>query len=160
MLVQHEFDDLKSALTNEPILAAPEFSRTFILATDASARAIGGVLSQPQPNGSVLPIAYYSKKLNETQARYTATEKETYAAMKGIQHYSIYLMGQHFILETDHKPLLQLRQMNNSNQKLMRWSLQLQTYDFEVKYRPGKDLGHADGLSRPAADDEEQNYPP
>ena len=117
--LQHEFDDLKSALTNEPILAAPEFSRTFILATDASARAIGGVLSQPQPNGSVLPIAYYSKKLNETQARYTATEKETYAAMKGIQHYSIYLMGQHFILETDHKPLLQLRQMNNSNQKLM-----------------------------------------
>ena len=50
--------------------------------------------------------------------------------------------------------------MNNSNQKLMRWSLQLQSYDFEVKYRPGKDLGHADGLSRPAADDEDQNYPP
>ena len=42
----------------------------------------------------------------------------------------------------------------------MRWSLQLQTYDFEVKYRPGKDLGHADGLSRPAADDEDQNSPP
>ena len=54
-----EFEDLKIALTNNPMLAAPDFSLPFILHTDASGRGIGGVLSQKFKDGET-PTAYYS----------------------------------------------------------------------------------------------------
>ena len=79
-----EFEDLKRALTNKPRLATPDFSLPFILHTDASGRGIGGVLSQKFKDGEI-PAAYYSKKLNPAQKRYTATEKEALAAVKSIR---------------------------------------------------------------------------
>ena len=63
-----ELEDLKIALTNNPILAAPDFSLPFILHTDASGRGIGGVLFQNFKDGET-PTAYYSKKLNPAQKR-------------------------------------------------------------------------------------------
>ena len=81
--MEKEFEDLKIALTNNPILAAPNFSLPFILHTDASGRGIGGVLSLEFKDGE-RPTAFYSKKLNPAQRRYTATEKEALAAVKSI----------------------------------------------------------------------------
>ena len=100
-----EFEDLKIALTNNPILVAPDFSLPFILHTDASGRGIGGVLSQNFKVGET-PIAYYSKKLNPAQKRYTATEKEALAAVKSIQDFATYLMGKKFTLYTNHKAIV------------------------------------------------------
>ena len=100
-----EFEDLKIALTNNPILAAPDFSLPFILHTDASGRGIEGVLSQKFKDGET-PTAYYSKHLNPAQKRYTATEKEALAALKSIQHFATYLMGKKFTLYTNHKALV------------------------------------------------------
>ena len=97
-----EFEDLKIALTNNPILAAPDFSLPFILHTDASGRGIGGVLSQKIET----PTAFYSKKLNPAQKRYTATEKEALAAVKSIQDFATYLMGKKFTLYTNHKAIV------------------------------------------------------
>ena len=70
-----EFEDLKIALTNNPILAAPDFSLPFILHTDASGRGIGCVLSQKFKHGETSTV-YISKKLNPAQKRYTTTEKK------------------------------------------------------------------------------------
>ena len=60
----------------------------------------------------------------------------------------LYLLGCHFTLITDHKALQHLQTMDNSNQRLIRWSLVLQQYDFHVAYLPGKENGNADSLSR------------
>ena len=79
------------------------------MAADASGRGIGGVLSQVFCNEGEKPIAYYSKKLNSAQSRYTATEKETLAFVKTIQHFAVYLMGKTFTLYTDHKALTRLK---------------------------------------------------
>ena len=113
-----------------------------------SSRGIGAVLSQTFDEEGDRPVAYYSKKLSSTQSRYTATEKECLAAFKAINHFAVYLLGRHFTLVTYHKPLQRLPTMDNSNQRLMRWSLSLQQYDFYVVYRPGRENCNADGLSR------------
>ena len=62
-------------------------------------------------------------QLNPAQAKYTATEKECLAVVLGLYHFSIYLLGTRFRLETDHKALTKLRTMTNKNDQLMRWSL-------------------------------------
>ena len=63
---------------NEPILQYPDFSKPFVLTTDASNFAIGAVLSQGKI-GSDLPIAYASRALNASETNYSTIEKELLA---------------------------------------------------------------------------------
>jgi hypothetical protein len=69
------FTTLKSALINPPILAYPQFDTQFIVATDASAEAIGGVLSQMQ-EGKEVVIAYWSRQLTKAERNYSTIECE------------------------------------------------------------------------------------
>ncbi|KAL3534954.1 hypothetical protein ACH5RR_003415 [Cinchona calisaya] len=73
---QGAFEKLKEAMTQEPVLALPDFSKTFEVETDASDFAIGGVLMQEGH-----PVAYESRKLSEAERRYTVQEKEMTAVV-------------------------------------------------------------------------------
>ena len=68
---EEAFEGLKAAVTKEPVLMLPDFTKTFEIHTDASDFAIGGVLMQEKH-----PIAFESRKLNEAERRYTVQEKE------------------------------------------------------------------------------------
>ncbi|KAK1595932.1 hypothetical protein QYE76_007782 [Lolium multiflorum] len=71
---QKAFDELKKRLTEAPLLALPDFSKTFEIECDASGLGIGGVLMQ---NGK--PVAYYSEKLDGARLNYPIYDKELYA---------------------------------------------------------------------------------
>ena len=64
---QEAFDKLKGILASSPVLMAPDFSKPFKMAVDASDIGIGAVLLQEDSNGLERPICYYSKKLNKTR---------------------------------------------------------------------------------------------
>ncbi|CAA0808187.1 Uncharacterized mitochondrial protein AtMg00860 [Striga hermonthica] len=70
------FEDLKVAVSQEPVLALPDFTKPFEVHTDASDFAIGGVLMQERH-----PIAFESRKLNDTERHYTVQEKEMTAIL-------------------------------------------------------------------------------
>lgn len=72
------FDILRNSLCSEPILQYPDFSKPFILTTDASGYAVGGVLSQGTI-GKDLPVAYTSRILNSAEQKYSTIEKECLA---------------------------------------------------------------------------------
>ena len=73
----HEaFDCLKAAILQAPILAFPDFNKSFLLETDASGRGLGAVLSQKQADGRYHPIAYASRVINETEQRYHSNKQE------------------------------------------------------------------------------------
>lgn len=59
-----------------------------------------------------------------------------------------YLYGTEFIVETDHNALVWLYKVKDSNQKLLRWSLLLQEFNFSVRHKRGRDHLNADALSR------------
>lgn len=141
------FETCKKLLTNAPLLQFPDFSKTFILTTDASNFAIGAVLSQGAI-GSDKPVAYASRTLSDTETKYSTIEKELLAVIWAVKHFRPYLYGNKFIIYTDHRPLAWLYSLKEPNSKLTRWRLRLEEYDFEIRYKKGPQNTNADALSR------------
>ena len=144
---QEAFDNLKSALTQHPILGFPEREGRFILDTDASATGVSGVLSQVQ-DGQERVIAYASKTLSSTQRRYCTTYRELLAVVTFVKHFRHFLWGRNFLVRTDHNSLKWLRNFKEPVDMVARWIAVLDTYDFEIEHRKGSLHGNADGLSR------------
>ncbi|XP_055640426.1 uncharacterized protein LOC129777879 [Toxorhynchites rutilus septentrionalis] len=141
------FERCRNILTSSDILQYPNFDKPFILTTDASNFAVGAVLSQGQI-GSDKPIAFASRTLNKSEENYSAIEKELLAIVWACKYFRPYLYGRKFTLYTDHKPLTYSLNLKNSNSRLIHWRLYLEEFDYEIKYRPGKQNIVADSLSR------------
>lgn len=118
------FNRCKEILTNPPILQYPDFSKNFIVTTDASNVAIGAILSQG-PIGSDKPICYASRTLNQSEERYSTIEKELLAVIWAVKYFRCYLYGRKFTICTDHRPLIWLDKLKEPNSKLQRWKIRL-----------------------------------
>lgn len=147
---QQSFEDLKCLLSCNPVLSAPNFSLPFKLEVDASAVGAGAVLLQEDLQGIDHPVAYFSRKFDKHQLRYSTIEKETLALLYALQHFEIYLASsvEPIKVFTDHNPLVFLSRMYNSNHRLMRWSLIVQNYNLEIAHKKGSENVLADALSR------------
>ena len=141
------FHHLKSALSSTPVLRIPDPQRTFVLRTDASNLGLGAVLLQYHDEYPH-PVSYASRKLLDREKRYSTIERECLAIVFGIMKFDIYLRGREFILEIDHRPLVYLNSFKGKNDRLLRWSLNIQTYNFRIVHISGKDNVGADLLSR------------
>ena len=129
-------------------MTTPDWTRKFILQSDASATELGYVLSLKDQNEEEHPVAYGSKKLLPREQKYSAIEREGLAIVQGIKHFRTYLQGTTFQIETDHDPLTHLGSMKDSHGRLARWALALQPYQFTIVHRAGTANANADGLSR------------
>eukprot|EP00117_Sycon_ciliatum_P009189 scpid21588/ scgid11586/ Retrovirus-related Pol polyprotein from transposon 412; Protease; Reverse transcriptase; Endonuclease len=146
---ERAFHHLRQQLISAPILAYPDPTQPFILDTDASDTAIGAVLSQVSTDdGQEHPVAYGSKTLSSSQRNYTTTKRELLAIVEFAGHFKHYLLGQKFILRTDHKPLVWLSSFKTPEGIVARWIEKLSPFHYEIKHRPGTQHANADGLSR------------
>ena len=141
------FQKLKITLITAPVLGFPDMSKHFLLDTDASGFGIGAVLSQVT-DGKEVVIAYFSKALSKAQRQYCVTRRELLAVILGVKHFHHYLYGTRFIVRTDHGSLTWLLRFKNPEGQMARWLQMLNTYNFEIIHRPGRQHGNADGLSR------------
>lgn len=141
------FETVKERLTEAPVLACPDFSKPFVLQTDASDYGIGAALTQTTTDGDKV-IAYASRTLNPAERNYSVTEKECLAIVWGIEKMRPYLEGYRFTVVSDHQSLKWLHAIKSPSGRLARWSIFLQQYDFDIKYRKGILNKVADTLSR------------
>ncbi|KAI5678652.1 hypothetical protein M9H77_09602 [Catharanthus roseus] len=139
---QHAFEDLKKAICKDPVLSLPDYSKPFEVHTDASNFAIGGVLMQ---DGH--PIAYESRKLNETERRYTVQEKEMTAIIHCLRIWRHYLLGSRFVIMTDNIATSYFQTQKKLSPKQARWQDFLAEFDYSLEYKPGKANVVADALS-------------
>ena len=149
---ENAFQDLKSALTGEEVMAFPQDNGLFILDTDASDYGIGSVLSQIQYSEVIgkdveRPISFASKSLTKIQRRYCVTRRELLAVVVFVQHFKQYLLGRKFIIRTDHSALRWIMSFKEPENQMARWLEILSQYDFCVVHRQGSKHGNADFLS-------------
>ena len=145
---QAAFEEIRRRLVTAPILAFPDYTRTFILDTDASDTGIGAVLSQVQEDGRERVITYASRVLTKPERRYCVTRRELLAVVTFVHHFQPYLLGRQFLLRTDHGSLTWLSNFKEPEGQLARWLERLQEYDFTITHRPGRKHQNADSLSR------------
>lgn len=146
---QQAFDTIKSALCTAPLLKPPDFTRPFILATDASDYAVGAVLQQADEDGKIHPVWYFSRKLSDAELKYSTLEKECLAIVRALEQFRHYLLHQPVRVQTDHRALTYL--MNGdppSKGRLARWYALLREFDLEISHVKGSANTVADGLSR------------
>ena len=113
---QSAFEDIKSKLTQAPVLALPCFSKIFEVECDASSVGIGGVLTQ---EGKPLPL--FSEKLCESRRKYSTYDKEFYAIVRCLEHWNHYLIASEFILHSNHEALKYIQGQHKLNSRHAKW---------------------------------------
>lgn len=142
------FQDLKDALSQNPVLTLPDFSgeSKFELHTDASDRGISAILCQLDKKGREQVVQYASRMLTETELKWHTQEKEALAIVWGCQKFRSYLLGAPFDIKTDHKSLQWL--WRSEKGKLARWALSMSEFQYTIIHRAGTKNVNADVLSR------------
>jgi len=116
---ENAFTSLKTALTTAPVLACPDFTKTFVLQTDASNIGLGAVLTQHYGENERV-VAYASRTLNGAEQNYSVTEKECLAVLWGIRKMRAYLEEYRFVVVTDHQALKWLQKLDSPTGRLAR----------------------------------------
>ena len=109
---QVSFENHNRELCETPILGMPKEKGMFVLDKDASVIAISGIVRPEQEwNGRTVlrPIAYGSKVLSDTEAKYSAPEAEMFAVITFVEKYRIYLGSAPFKLRVDNRTLAWLK---------------------------------------------------
>ena len=144
------FAKLKTAFSTAPVLAYYDYSKRTIVETDASNWASGGVLYQPDDNGNLRPVAFFSAKHTAPECNYEIYDKELLAIVKALEEWRPELQGtkEPFEIVTDHKNLQTFMITKQLNQRQVRWAEFLSQFNFIITYRPGTKATVPDALSR------------
>ena len=145
---QHAFELLKRNLSEEPVVKVYDINQDLELTTDASEKAISGILSQ---NGH--PVLYLSRTLSDAETRYSNIEREALAIVWSTHRARHFLLGRKFKLISDHRPLEFIFDSNKelpkvTSARILRWAIQMMAFDYEINYKKGENIPHADALSR------------
>lgn len=147
---QDSFNNLKTAITSQPVLRHFDPNLPCIIETDASDFALGGVISQKSPDGYNHPIAFYSRKLIPAELNYQIYDKELLAIVAVFKHWRHYLefSKEPTIVLTDHKNLEYFSTTRNLSRRQVRWAELLGDFHYSIFFRSSKKNAAADSLSR------------
>jgi hypothetical protein len=139
---QEAFNNVKATIAKEVVLAYPDFSKTFEIYTDASTMQLGAVITQDNR-----PIAFFSRKLSETQRKYSVTEIELLAIVETLKEFKGMLWGQSIKVYIDHKNLTR-DALGLTSDRVYRWRLLLEEYAPKIVYIKGIHNSVADAITR------------
>jgi hypothetical protein len=128
---QIAFDNVKTTIAKEVVLAYPDFTKPFDIYTDASTKQFGSVITQDNR-----PIAFFSRKLSGAQSKYTVTKLELLAIVETLKEFNLMLWGQRIIVYTDHKNLTR-DSLGLTSDRVTRWRILLEEYAPEIIYIKG-----------------------
>uniref|UniRef100_A0A2N9HGX7 Reverse transcriptase n=1 Tax=Fagus sylvatica TaxID=28930 RepID=A0A2N9HGX7_FAGSY len=137
------FEELKAAVSQPPVLALPDFSKTFVIECDASGFGMGAVLMQEGR-----PLAYFSQALKGKNLFLSTYEKELLALVLSVKKWRPYLFATIFTIKTDQQSLKHILEQRVGTPMQQKWISKLLGYHFVVEYKQGKENKVADALSR------------
>lgn len=137
------FERMKRLFLENGFLAYPDWSKPFVLYTDASAYALGATLCQEEKL-----VAAISRKLSSAERNYSTTEREALAIVWALKKFRCYLLGGKFTIKSDHRCLRSLSTIADPSGRVARWLATLAEYELEIEYIEGRKNTVADCLSR------------
>ncbi|MBW0587432.1 hypothetical protein O181_127147 [Austropuccinia psidii MF-1] len=148
-----EYDKIKYALTNAPLLLMPDWKLPFKLYVDACGEGLRADLHQvhivnDKPYEG--PICFISRQIKPTEARYGASQMECLCLVWALEKLHYYLDGSLFKVITDCNAVKSLRNMKTPNRHMLRWQIAIQEYrgNMTIVHKDGNIHKNADGLSR------------
>jgi hypothetical protein len=154
---------LEDALLSDVVLIFPDLNEQFFVQVDGSKTAIGHALLQMK-DGMLRPVAFGGRSFKKYEQKLSACHSEFLAILHAIQTYHQFLAnGKPFTILRDHCSLKFIKDLRLSTcPKLVRYSLLLQTLNFDVVHIKGKSNVLADFLSRYLIeeDDKDELYKP
>ena len=149
---KNAFISSKEQLLSSQVLAHYDPEPELIVACDASAYGVDAVLSHRLPDRTERPIGFASRMLSDTERKHSQIEKEGLACVFGVTRFHTYVIGRHFTLITDHKPLQSLFDgkypiSSQASGRIQRWALKLSMYGYDLQCRSTHQHGNADALS-------------
>jgi hypothetical protein len=131
---QEAFDHMKEIMGTCPLLALPDFTLSFVLECDASSEGIGEVLMQ---GGH--PIVFERRKLTQPKRLYSIYDKEILAIMHALTKFRQYLVGNKFVVKTDHNSLKYFLEQKDLSERQQKWVTKVQAFDFDIEYVKGEE---------------------
>ena len=128
---------VKKKLLDAPVLGYPNDRDPYTLTTDTSLTGSGAIPTQKQRTEDRV-IAYASKTLSKSQRNYSATKRELFVIVHFTQHFKNYLLGQHFLIITDHRALVWIYSFEEPDGMVARWIEKLRQFNFDIKHRTAK----------------------
>ena len=147
------FKKSKELLLSSQVLVHFDPKLLIRLACDESDYGIGAVMSHVMPDGSEKPVWFFSRPLTKTVRKYSQIEKEELACVVGVTRFHSYLWDHHFVLKTDHKPLLTLFSENKqipqqAANRIQCWAWKLASYEYSIEWSASGQHANDDALSR------------
>ncbi|KAH9801845.1 hypothetical protein KPL71_001176 [Citrus sinensis] len=140
---ERAFNLIMEKLVSAPLLALPDFTKTFEIECDASGIGIRTVLMQEGR-----PIAYFSEKLSGAALNYPTYDKEMYALVRALETWQHYLLPKEFVIHTDHESLKHLKGQGKLHKRHAKWVEFIEPFPYVIKYKQGKENVVADALAR------------
>jgi len=100
-------------------LCHPNWDLDFVLRVDSSQKGVGAALYNVDESGEYFPISFFSKRIPKRLSKKFSSTLECYGIKESIKHYSHYLRGRRFKVETDNKPLLRLNKGQFGNSMIL-----------------------------------------
>lgn len=149
---KHEksFQEIKQDIQTAAVLKVFDIAKQIRISADASSIGIGAVLEQ-QHNDSWVPVIFASRTLSDAETRYAQIEKESLALVYACEKFQNYILGTHFLLLTDHKPLVQIlksKPVSELSPRLQRFRMRLMRFSYDIEYTKGDEFYVPDTLSR------------
>ena len=142
------FNKIKLMLADACMLTHPKPDAPTCLATDASQEAAGAVLQQYY-DGDWKPLAFFSKKFNNAQTKYSTFGRELLAIYLAVKHFQYFLEGRNFFVNCDHKPLsFAISGRGNHSPMETRHLQYISEFTTDIRYVKGSDQVVPDALSR------------
>jgi hypothetical protein len=135
-------------MCSTPVLALPDFTKTFVLECDAFERGIGAVLMQYGQ-----PLAFTNKRLSEHHLGQSIYENEMLAIIIEVDLWHPYLLGKRFQIKMDHQSLKYFLEQRPSSSMQQKWVTKIFGYDYEIIYKKGKENVVVDALSKKYEDE-------
>jgi hypothetical protein len=138
--MQKAFNQMKALMAADVLCAYPDHNKPFHIFMDASDYQLGAFIMQEDK-----PVAYYSKKLNNTQMNYATIDKELLCVFAALRTFCSMLLGAELHVHTDHKNILSI---NDLSQQCLCWISYVDEYGPELQYEEGPHNVIADTFSR------------